>query len=558
MTTIEQRLFEALAVGIFALDEHYIVRAWNARLTEWTGLEASALVGTDIRLWFGHLRTNDFGDALRAIWQTGEMVSLDGLPSVIPSFVQGSTRRVEIASARMYLTADHETVALFTLQDITPQAQELEHFKTSIVEIEEIWRNDEEIRILNEELEKRVGERTDELGKLNQELTKEIAVRKQVEEAFRHSEQLLSLIFENAAVGLALLHQNGRYIRLNQMFCRMFGFSIDELLGKHFAYLYDEDDRKTAIERWNELINGEAGILDGERHFHLRSGKELDIYFTSVRFVTADGEARVITTGTNITDIKHAQEEMRLALAREQELNKLKANFVTAVSHEFRTPLTVIFSSSEILQVQPNMPQEKRDKMHFQIERSVKRMTELLDEVVFIERSMRERTIAFPRPTNIYKLVSDILAETEVFDRDSHVLAVEYHGFSGEISTSNPALFVPLDVGLVRSIIAHLLANALKFSSTGKTVRLDIEHTADALLIRVADQGIGIPDDEQASIYDLFFRASNVGMAQGTGMGLTIVRRCVDAHSGTILCESHVGKGTMFHVRIPLNPTTSL
>lgn len=552
MSVPEHNAFDALAVGILALDEGYIVRAWNARLTEWTGLEANALIGTDIRLWFGHLRANDFGDAFRAIWQTKEMVSLEGFPSIVPSYAHGSVRRVEIASARLYTAINGEVYAVFTLQDITPQAEEIEHFKTSIVEIEEIWRNDEEIRLLNEELEKRVGERTEELGQLNTTLTKEINVRRQVEEAFRHSEQLLSLIFENAAVGLALLHQNGRYIRLNQMFCRMFGFSVEELLGKHFAYLYDEEERFTAMERWNDIIYGESGVLSGERHFQLRNGSEMDIYFTTVRFTTVDGEARVITTGTDITGIKRAQEEMRLALEREQELNKLKANFVTAVSHEFRTPLTVIFSSSEILHVQTGMAEEKRNKMHFQIERSVKRMTELLDEVVFIERSMKERTIAFPRPTNAYKLIYDILHETQVFDQNNHTIALSFVGFEGEAKETNPTFMIPLDVGLMRSIVSHLLANALKFSPIGQTVRAEIEYTTSALILRFADEGIGIPEREIPSIYDLFFRGSNIGMTQGTGMGLTIVKRCVDAHLGTISCESRLDEGTTFTVQIPL------
>lgn len=552
MTQAEHHAFNALPVGVFALDKQYTVRVWNLRMTEWTGLEAGALVGTDIRLWFSHWRANDFRDALQAIWQTKELVNLDSLPSAIPSYVHGSKQRIQTTTARLYTAADGESVVLFTLQDITPQVQEIEHIKTSMVEIKESWRNDEEIRILNEELEKRVEERTEELARLNTALTKEITVRKQVEEAFRHSEHLLSLIFENAAVGLALLHQNGRYIRLNQTFCRIFEFSVEELLGKHFAYLYHEDDRIAATERWEQIIYGESGVLSGDRHFKLRSGREVDIYFTTVRFITTDGETRVITTGTDITEIKRAEEEMRLSLVREQELNKLKANFVTAVSHEFRTPLTVIFSSSEILQAQPNLAKEKRDKMYFQIERSVKRMTELLDEVVFVERSMRERTVAFPRPTNIFKLVSDVIAETEIFDREQHFVNVQYIGFDGEPSLANPTLMLSIDAGLLRPVITHLLTNALKFSPTESPIRITVERTQKDLRITVKDKGIGIPEPEQPYIYDLFFRASNVGLTQGTGMGLTIVKRCVDAHGGVVMCDSHLTAGTVFRVQIPL------
>ncbi|MCS6809075.1 MAG: PAS domain S-box protein [Bacteroidota bacterium] len=553
MTRAEVQAFDALPFGIFALDKDYTVRMWNACLAQWTGLESSALIGTDIRLWFTHWRASDFRDALKAIWQTQELLNLDSLPSLIPSYRDGtSTQRLYASSARLYIAADGEHVALFVLQDITPQAQEIERVKASLLEIEEIWRNDTEIRILNEELEKRVAERTEELARLNAELTREVTIRKHAEEAFRQSEHLLSLIFDNAAVGLALLHQNGRYIKLNQTFCKMFGYTAEELLGKHFVSLYREEERARAMQRWHELIAGERDIVSGERYFHLHNGKELYIHFTTGRLTLPTGEIRVISTVTDVSDVKRAQEDMRLALKREQELNKLKQNFVAAVSHEFRTPLTIILSSSEILQAQQSLPLEKREKMHFQIERSVKRMTELLDEVVFIERSMRERTVPFPRPLHIARMVADIVREAEVFDAQKHDVIVEYYGFSGEPTEDNTDFVILADSGLVRPILSHLMSNAAKFSSGEMPIRIRIERTQKELWLSVQDKGIGIPASDQPHIYDLFFRGSNAGLTQGTGMGLHIVKRCVDACGGIITCDSRVGHGTTFRVRIPL------
>ena len=542
ISALEHTAFNAIGAGVFVLDRDYAVCAWNACLSRWTGLEADALLGTDIRLWFPHLRSNDFGDALRAVWQTPEQIELEGFPHLIPCYVKGGVLRVERVFATLYAPAGGATYALFTLHDVTEPTLELEDFKTSLVEIEELWRNDEEIRILNEELEKRVEERLVELDRVNRELAKEITIRKQAEEAFRQSEQLLSYIFENAAIGLALLHENGRYIRLNQTFCQMFGFKPEELLGKHFASLYGEEERAAATERWDDIIRGEERVLRGERHFQLRDGSEIIIYFTTVRFQSADGEIRVITTGTDITDIKRAQEEIRIALAREQELNKQKANFVTAVSHEFRTPLTVILSSSEILQHNTAMPPEKRDKMHNQIERSVRRMTELLDEVVFIERSMRERSLAYPRPVRLRALLEDVVSERRLFDRHEHEITLEAPDFDAPDATAQ------LDEGLTRTVVAHLLSNALKFSPAGSTVRLSAAKRGEATEIRCADDGVGIPEADAPFIYDLFFRASNAGSTQGAGMGLAIVKRCVEAHWGMITFEQSPTGGSVFTV----------
>jgi PAS domain S-box-containing protein len=540
ISALEHTAFNAIGAGVFVLDRDYVVCAWNDCLSRWTGLEANALLGTDIRLWFPHLRSNDFGDALRAVWQTPEQIELEGFPHLIPCYVKSGVLRFQRVFATLYApAADGASYALFTLHDVTEPTLELEEFKTSLVEIEELWRNDEEIRILNEELEKRVEERLVELDRVNRELAKEVTIRKQAEEAFRHSEQLLSYIFENAAIGLALLHENGRYIRLNQTFCQMFGFQPEELLGKHFASLYGEEERVAATERWNDIVHGEERVLRGERRFQLRDGSEIIIYFTTVRFQITDGERRVITTGTDITDIKRAQEEIRLALAREQELNKQKANFVTAVSHEFRTPLTVILSSSEILQHSPAMPPEKRDKMHNQIERSVRRMTELLDEVVFIERSMRERSLAFPKPVRLKAMLEDVVAEWRLFDNNAHDIALDAPDFDAPEATAQ------LDESLARTIVSHLLSNALKFSPAGSTVRLSAAKRGEATEIRCADDGFGIPEADAPFIYDLFFRASNAGSRQGAGMGLAIVKRCVEAHWGTITYEQSSSDGSL-------------
>ena len=169
----------------------------------------------------------------------------------------------------MMQTPEGTSLLVLTLQDISAPIQEIDHLKTSMDEIAELWRNDEEIRILNEELEKRVGERTEELAHLNRELNKEILIRKEAEQSFRHSEQFLSLLVDSVDVGIALLHRSGRYIRLNPRFCAMFGYKPEELLGKHFAILYNGDERQDATERMNQFIEDE-----NERQLHGDNGAE--------------------------------------------------------------------------------------------------------------------------------------------------------------------------------------------------------------------------------------------------------------------------------------------
>lgn len=546
MTVLERSSFDALCVGVLALDENYIVRVWNAQLTEWTQIAEAAMIGEDIRSWFEHLREEAFGAAFAEYWKRPHIETFAAFTSLIPCRIAPDTLRTLHPLARTVKTSEGSELLVLTLQDITAPIQEIDNLKSSLGEIAELWRNDEEIRILNEELEKRVGERTEELERLNRELSREVLIRKEAEYSFRQSEQFLSLVIESVDVGIGLLHRSGRYIRLNPKFCDMFGYKSEELLGKHFSVLYDESERQDASERLSQFVEDDSALqMHGERRFLNRLGKEFYLYFTTVKFTMPNGELFLITTSLDISELKRAQEETRIALRREQELNKLKANFVTVVSHEFRTPMTVIYSSSEILQASKNMQEEKQQKLHFQIQRSVRRMTELLDEVVFIERSMKEHVVAFPRPTDVYKLCQDAIKETLVFDSNEHLLETEY-------LPAPEQMIVRIDATLLRSILTNLISNALKFSPARSTVHISIENTAAHLILRVRDSGIGIPEADRAQIFELFYRGGNVGIIQGTGMGLTIVKRSVDAHKGTIsFLPNPEGTGTTFTVMLP-------
>jgi PAS domain S-box-containing protein len=553
MTPSERAPFDALCNGVLALDKNYVVRVWNAQLVEWTQLTELALLGEDIRAWFSDLRGEAFQKAFEEYWKHPHIETFASFDRLVPCRIVGETFRFLHPLARTMQTSEGTEILVLTLQDISAPMHEIDHLKTSMDEIAELWRNDEEIRILNEELEKRVGERTEELAHLNRELNKEILIRKEAEQSFRHSEQFLSLLVDSVDVGIALLHRSGRYIRLNPKFCGMFGYKAEELLGKHFSILYSTDERQDATERMNQFVEDDtAQQMHGERRFIAWGGREFYLYFTTVKFTLPNGELFLITTSLDITELKRAQEETRIALEREQELNKLKANFVTVVSHEFRTPMTVIYSSSEILQASgDNMVEEKRQKMHFQIQRSVRRMTELLDEVVFIERSMKDRAVAFARPTDVGKICNEAIQETLVFDANDHIVETEF--------LPDPAnMIARVDATLFRSIVTNLLANALKFSAPRTSVLITIDIKETALMLKIRDNGIGIPEADRANVFDLFYRAANVGIIQGTGMGLTIVKRSVDAHKGTISIDSELEKGTTMTVVLPTTESVNM
>ncbi|MEI6083916.1 MAG: ATP-binding protein [Verrucomicrobiota bacterium] len=218
-----------------------------------------------------------------------------------------------------------------------------------------------------------------------------------------------------------------------------------------------------------------------------------------------------------------ALRRLRLQRANE-ELNRLKGQFVSTVSHEFRTPLGVIVSSAGILdRYFDRLPPEQRREHLANIQTSGKRMAELMESALLFSRLEANRLAFNPQPL-------DLAAFCRQFD-------------SGCICVDVPAT-VNADEALLRHILTNLLSNAAKYSQA--PVTLEVRGTT----LRVIDHGIGIPAAEIATLGEPFRRASNAGEVPGTGLGLFIVKRCVEIHGGTLAFASEVGKGTTVTVTL--------
>lgn len=243
-------------------------------------------------------------------------------------------------------------------------------------------------------------------------------------------------------------------------------------------------------------------------------------------------------------DLRQAEAEVRKALAREQELNELKSRFVSMTSHEFRTPLTAILSSTELLETYgERLSPEKRAELHGMIKTAVRNMTGMLEEVLFIGKADTGHLQFNPQPTDLDGFCEVLLKEVRAGIGKEHRVA--------HTATGQPAPIL-LDTHLLRQIVLNLLSNGIKFSPKGSTVSLACRRDAAHLAIEVADQGVGIPPEDRPNLFHTFHRARNVNNVQGTGLGLAIVKKCVDLHGGEISYDSELGKGTRFLVRLPL------
>jgi signal transduction histidine kinase len=237
---------------------------------------------------------------------------------------------------------------------------------------------------------------------------------------------------------------------------------------------------------------------------------------------------------------RRVEDEVR----REQELGRVKSNFVSLVSHEFRTPLGIILSSSEILDryIDSLDATERRDQLGA-IANAVQRMSGLIEQVLMFSRIEAGHLEFRPEPLDVPGLCRRL--QDELLSATTHrcpiVLVVE-----------NPMDGASGDQALIRHILSNLLTNAVKYSSAAVPVRFTVRREGFDALFEVADRGLGIPEAQQARLFTAFHRARNVADIPGTGLGLVIVRNCLDAHGGQIHIASTEGEGTTVRVTLPL------
>jgi two-component system, sensor histidine kinase and response regulator len=240
--------------------------------------------------------------------------------------------------------------------------------------------------------------------------------------------------------------------------------------------------------------------------------------------------------------------ELCQALEKEKELNQLKSQFITIASHEFRTPLAIISSSSGILQKFSDRLSAEKKQAHLQtIQNTIKHITQILDDVLMINRVESNKQEVQLEALNIISFCQHLKEEIELSNTPYKIQ------FSVDLAAeiSDNSLIIQIDKKILRQILTNLLINAIKYSPNHNLVQLSLTQVNNQLLFKIRDRGIGIPEIDQANLFTSFHRASNVGKISGTGLGLSIVKKCVDLHQGKITFNSQLNQGTTFTVSIP-------
>ena len=321
--------------------------------------------------------------------------------------------------------------------------------------------------------------------------------------------------------------------------------------GKDPRYILDDAMRLSEIAV-PIVVGGRCiGVIDSEHSERGYFGEEHLTVLTSIASLTANklvrtrAEAELRRLNQELEQrVQERTAELRVALAAEKELNQLKSSFVSMVSHEFRTPLEVILSSSNILdRYLDRLPPEKRTAQLRAIRKAVHRMNDLVEDVLLLGKFDTGRLTCQAVALNLTEFCRRAAEEIELASGREGAIRFE----TADLDENAAA-----DEGLLQHILTNLLSNAVKYSPPGSIVDFLVRrHGPDAEFL-IRDQGCGIPASDQARLFTAFYRGSNVGPTAGSGLGLVIVKRCVDLHDGTIRCESSEGVGTAFTVTLPL------
>jgi PAS domain S-box-containing protein len=384
------------------------------------------------------------------------------------------------------------------------------------------------------------------------EIAQDITSNKLAEEALRGSERKFRALFEASGQGVMIHDENERFAQVNPAAARLFGLEPADMIGRHPGELAPDFQPDGTPSK----VSASRHIADcyrlGKTRFdwvHLHSdGHEvlLEVILTHFK----DGERNLLqAVVTDISEQRRAEEEMKRSLERERELNQLKSNFVSMVSHEFRTPLGIIQSSAEILHEYLDHldPQERADQLRSILKNS-KRMAGLMEDVLLLGRLDAGRLEFLPRPLDLADLCRRLVEEVH----STTDARCPIHFF-----TENLPSEVNADERLLQHILLNLLNNAVKYSEHGQSVIFQAIGDGDTIRFVVEDRGIGIPEGEEELLFEAFHRGSNVGQRPGTGLGLVIVRQSIDLHGGDYQLLSKPGIGTTFRISIPTTPPST-
>lgn len=386
----------------------------------------------------------------------------------------------------------------------------------------------------------------------------------------------LNALFEHATEGIIISDRSGKIVKANPSSEKLFGYNSGELIGKIVEDLVPKrlahkhlNHRETFSQNPHARSMGKNMDLFGLK----KDGNEFPVEISlsyyknetetfAIAFIIdvterKTHEANILRLNQNLEkkveertqvlqeallELEKSKEQLSEALSAERELNDMKSRFVTMASHEFRTPLSTILSSiSLVSKYNQTIADDKIEKHVQRIKSAVTNMTLILNDFLSAEKLNEGKVFITKQDVELEKLVNEVCTEMNGILKSGQKIVIQHSG--------NETAW--LDKQITRNILLNLISNAIKFSPENKNLLVCTKITNENINLEVEDQGMGIPEDEQEHLFERFFRAKNATNIQGTGLGLNIVAKYLEALGGEINFKSELEKGTTFYINIP-------
>ena len=369
--------------------------------------------------------------------------------------------------------------------------------------------------------------------------------------------------FDSMQVGILVCNSKKEIVLSNNPLSKIVGCSTEDLFGKNTDELFNENSLldefikhpgkvkfKSVIDDY--IIKKDFRKIPVELSFGKIEYEKKPYFKILITDITERKNKEIEIDNLNIklgeqveirnVELENAVKKLKASLNKEKELNNLKTKFITLASHEFKTPLSAILTSSELIVKYADLDKtHKRDEHLAKVKMMITHLNGMIDSLLTLENIESGEIIPSYSNFKLSDLINEIIT-------NSKPLLLNNQKINFNINY-NEIIFQ--DANILKIIISNILYNAIKYSSDNSKIQIEYHLNEKDIQISIEDNGIGIPEDEQSLIFKRFFRARNVGYFPGTGIGLNIVKGYVNCLKGTISFKSVENKGTTFYVQLP-------
>lgn len=417
------------------------------------------------------------------------------------------------------------------------------------------WSLGHYVEIENEHLR----QKNSELKELNNKLIKQDKQRKYFEEIIFNNDSCYNLLIENSNDAI-FIHRNGNLIFGNKSAVNLLGFKENfKLSGSSILDFTPLDEKSYIKEKFEEIYNKKLGKLFFEERVVRNNGDVVIVQNTSTYFVY-EGQPTILSILRDITSEKQVEKlqmdvEKNLELLNEsREFNKLTTEFFANISHELKTPLNVIFSAIQILNLNDSTEEKfaKKHDMYLKIiKKNCYRLLRLINNLIDMTKLDSGFIKLQLQNYNIVSIVEEITLSVISF--------AESRGINIIFDTNVEERVMAFDIDKMERIILNLLSNAIKFTDPGGNIYVNLIDMDKDIVISIKDTGVGIPENKLQMIFERFAQVDKTfnRNREGSGIGLSLVKSLVELHEGTINIKSKIGSGSEFIIKLPVKTIES-